>query len=99
MTAQLAEQYTRAGKANQAKVIPAGLAFARAIAQRPLLELYQPDKRHPTLAGSYLAACTTYAALHGKSPEGNRFTAGLAPELAAFLQTVAWQTVQAYSDR
>ena len=97
MTAQLAEQYTRAGKANQAKVIPAGLAFARAIAQRPLLELYQPDKRHPTLAGSYLAACTTYAALHGKSPEGNRFTAGLAPELAAFLQTVAWQTVQAYS--
>lgn len=97
MTAQLAEQYTRAGKANHAKVIPAGLAFARAIAQRPQLELYQPDKRHPTLAGSYLAACTSYAALHGKSPEGNRYTAGLAPELAAFLQTVAWQTVQAYS--
>ena len=97
MTAQLAEQYTRAGKANHAKVIPAGLAFARAIAQRPQLELYQPDKRHPTLAGSYLAACTSYAALHGKSPEGNRYTAGLAPDLAAFLQTVAWQTVQAYS--
>ena len=99
MTAQLAEQYTRVGKANGAKVIPAGLAFARAIAQRPQLELYQPDKRHPTLAGSYLAACTSYATLHGKSPEGNRYTAGLAPELAAFLQTVAWQTVQAYSDR
>jgi hypothetical protein len=96
MTAQLAEQYTRAGKANNAKVIPAGLAFARAIAQRPQLELYQPDKRHPTLEGTYLAACTTYATLHGKSPEGNRYTAGLAPELAAFLQSVAWQTVQAY---
>ena len=59
MTAQLAEQYTIAGNANDALVIPAGLAFAKAVARRPELELYQPDKRHPTLAGTYLAACTT----------------------------------------
>ena len=63
MTAQLAEQYTIAGNANDALVIPAGLAFAKAVARRPELELYQPDKRHPTLAGTYLAACTSYAAI------------------------------------
>lgn len=63
MTALLAEQYTRAGNANDALVIPAGLAFARSIAAKPDLNLYQPDKRHPSLAGSYLAAATVYAAL------------------------------------
>ena len=96
MTAQLAEQYTVAGNANDALVIPAGLAFARAIEGRPELELYQADKRHPTLAGTYLAACTTWAALSKKSPVGNSYTAGLAPELAAYLQKAAWDAVQAY---
>ena len=77
MTAQLAEQYTIAGNANDALVIPAGLAFAKAIARRPELELYQPDKRHPTLAGTYLAACTTYAAIRKRSPVGIKYDAGL----------------------
>jgi hypothetical protein len=99
MTAQLAEQYTLAGNANDALVIPAGLAFARAIARRPALELYQPDLRHPTLPGTYLAACTAYAALTGKSPVGVKYTAGLDPELAAFLQTVAADTVKDYFGR
>jgi hypothetical protein len=96
MTAQLAEQYALAGNANDALVIPAGLAFARAIARRPALELYQPDLRHPTLPGTYLAACTAYAALTGKSPVGVKYMAGLDPELATFLQTVAADTVKDY---
>ena len=99
MTAQLAEQYTVAGNANDALVIPAGLAFAKAIARRPELELYQKDKRHPTLAGTYLAACTTYAAIQKRSPVGNKYTAGLDPELATFLQTVAADTVREYFGR
>ena len=85
-----------AGNANDALVIPAGLAFAKAIARRPELELYQKDKRHPTLAGTYLAACTTYAAIQKKSPVGNKYSAGLDAELAAFLQTVAADTVREY---
>jgi len=96
MTAQLAEQYTLTGNANDALVIPAGLAFAKAISKRPSLELYQSDKRHPTLAGTYLAACTAYAAVQKKSPVGNRYTAGLDPELAEFLQGVAADTVREY---
>ena len=96
MTAQLAQAYTQAGNANDALVIPAGLAFARAIAAKPELELYQPDKRHPTLAGTYLAACTTFAALTGTSPVGNAYTAGLNADLAGYLQRTAWETVRAY---
>jgi uncharacterized protein DUF4886 len=96
MTAQLAEAYTIAGNENNALVIPAGLAFARAINKQPELNLYVPDRRHPTLAGTYLAACTSFAALTGRSPVGNPYLAGIDAPTALFLQTVAWETVQEY---
>lgn len=96
MTAQLAQAYTQAGTDNNALVIPAGLAFARSIAQKPDLNLYVADKRHPSLAGSYLAACTTYATLFKASPVDLKYTAGLDPAIARHLQTVAWETVQEY---
>jgi hypothetical protein len=96
MTEELAEAYTREGNANGALVVPAGLAFARAIKLRPDLEFYQPDKRHPQKIGSYLAMCTVYAAITGKSPVGNSYTDGIDAELAKFLQQVAWDTVQEY---
>jgi hypothetical protein len=96
MTAQLAEAYTVAGNDNNALVIPAGLAFARAIAKQPELNLYVADKRHPSLAGTYLASCVVFAALTGKSPVGNLYIAGIDAPTAKFLQTVAWETVQEY---
>jgi hypothetical protein len=96
MTAQLAEAYTVAGNENNALVIPAGLAFARAAGKQPELNLYAPDKRHPSLAGTYLAACTVFAALTGRSPVGNPYLAGIDEPTARFLQTVAWETVQDY---
>ena len=96
MTAQLAEAYTIAGNANNALVIPAGLAFARAISKQPELNLYVPDKRHPSLAGTYLASCVVFAALTGRSPVGNSYLAGIDAPTAKFLQTVAWETVQEY---
>ena len=99
MTQQLADAYTIAGNANQALVIPAGLAFARSIALRPDINLYAPDKRHPSVEGTYLSAATTYAALFGQSPLDLSFTAGLAPEVARHLRQVAWDTTQEYLGR
>ena len=96
MTAQLAEAYTVAGNANNALVIPAGLAFARARAKHPELNLYAPDKRHPSLAGTYLATCVVFAALTGRSPVGNSYLANIDAPTATFLQNVAWDTVQEY---
>ena len=96
MTEGLAEAYTQAGNENGALVIPAGLAFARAVKQLPEVSLYAPDKRHPSLAGSYLSTATVYAALVKKSPVGLSYTAGLDAGTAKALQTVAWETVQDY---
>ena len=99
MTQQLAEEYTKAANENDAFVIPAGLAFGRSMAQKPDLDLYVADLRHPSLAGTYLAACTTYASLFKRSPVGLSYTAGLDPAIARHLQTVAWETVQDYYRR
>lgn len=93
MTNQLAEAYIKAANDNEGFVIPAGLAFARATAQRPDINLYEPDKRHPSLAGTYLAACTVYAAIFKKSPVGLPYDAGLGADKAKFLQEMAEATV------
>ena len=95
-TAQLAEAYTVAGNENNALVIPAGLAFARAVSKQPELNLYAIDKRHPSAAGTYLASCVVFAALTGRSPVGNSYLANVDAQTAAFLQNVAWETVQEY---
>jgi hypothetical protein len=96
MTAALAEAYTKAGNENNALVIPAGLAFARSIAQRPDVNLYFFDKQHPSRLGTYLAACTAYASLFHKSPVGVKWYAGIDEPTATFLQTIAWETTQGY---
>ena len=96
MTEGLAEAYTVAGNANDALVIPAGLAFARVIKEHPEINLYIVDKRHPTLAGTYLGAATSYAALFKHSPVGLAYTAGLDAPTAKILQEAAWATVRAY---
>ncbi len=99
MTKELAEAYTKAGNDNRALVIPAGLAFANSIAKRPDINLYVPDLRHPSLAGTYLSALTTYGALFGRPTVGLSYDAGLPKDVAAHLQIVADETVKSYYGR
>ena len=99
MTVPLDEAYTAIGDELGARVVPVGLAFATVTEDRPTLRLRIPDAKHPTLAGTYLAACTFFASLYNASPEGLTYTAGLDENVASYLQTVAWQTVQAYEQR
>lgn len=96
MTFQLAEQYTIAGNDNDALVIPAGLAFAKALGKNQEIVLYNRDKRHPSLLGTYLSACTIYASLYRKSPVGNPYHGGIDAKTANLLQEVAWETVNDY---
>jgi hypothetical protein len=99
MTKGLADAYTEAGRQNSAHVIPAGLAFAESIAKRPDINLYVPDKRHPSLAGSYLTAATLVASVWNVNPVGSKYTAGLPADVARHLQTVAWETARSYHGR
>lgn len=94
MTARLHKAYSELGDELDAMVVPVGLAFARITTERPDLLLRIPDDRHPTLAGTYLAACTMFGALHGQSPVGLAYTADLPETVASYLQRAAWLTLQ-----
>ena len=99
MTEPLANEYIKVGKANNALVVPAGLAFANSVKKRPDLSLIIDDKRHPTLMGTYLAACTVMASVYKQNPVGSKYTAGLPADVAAHFQAVAWETAQAFHAR
>lgn len=57
---------------------------------------YRKDLKHPSEAGTYLAACVFYAALYNKTPQGLPFIANLSPQQAAKLQALAWQVLEEF---
>lgn len=58
---------------------------------------YRKDIKHPSSAGTYLAACVFYASLYNKSPEGIIFTADLDTKEALALQQLSWKIVSTFS--
>lgn len=68
--AALSYAYMRAAKDAGAQVAPVGIAWEQVREQQPLLELFYADGSHPSAAGTYLAACTFYAAIFHRSPAG-----------------------------
>ncbi|GAA6186201.1 DUF4886 domain-containing protein [Aliiglaciecola sp. NS0011-25] len=57
---------------------------------------YRRDWKHPSEAGTYLAACVFYASLYGKSPEGLIFHGTLSAEDATALQKLSWQVTREF---
>ena len=91
--ANLANVYTAFGKALNARVAPAGSAFARSLSEKPSLVLYNQDG-HPTMYGTYLAACVLYATIFGASPVGNPYSdTSITPELRMYFQHIAADTM------
>lgn len=93
--------YVDVGNEIGALVIPVGLAFDEAYRRFPDLKLHHRDGTHPSLLGTYLAACTVFATLYGLSPVGNAYRAeGLIDEaLATQLQQVAQDVVTQFFQR
>ena len=73
---------------------PVGEAFRASIAASPTLELYSPDQSHPSLEGSYLAACVFYETLFQRSVLSNTYNPGLSPTTLTFLQQTAHNIVR-----
>lgn len=89
---QITAAYSTIGKELGAIIIPAGAAWMRFLAKYDQPELYDKDHSHPTLAGSYLAACVFLAALFKTNPTGNNFApSGMSSDDAGLLQTFAWK--------
>lgn len=93
MQARLRQSYVEMADDNEALVSPVGEAFKYSRMADSTINLYSIDNSHPSVAGTYLAACTFYATLFETSPVGLSYTAGLNATQASFLQQIAYQTV------
>ena len=65
----VAQSYRNAATASKALVFPAGEAWEESLRMDGSLALYDPDRLHPTPAGSYLAALIVTHGLTGVEPE------------------------------
>jgi hypothetical protein len=94
----LSSAYSHAGALVDGMVSPVGLAWAFARRTMPGLDLYEADGSHPNLAGTYLVACTMFAAITGEDPSGIGYCCdpSLAPAEKLMLQQVAWEAVSEY---
>ncbi|HIB02155.1 MAG TPA: hypothetical protein EYO31_09980, partial [Phycisphaerales bacterium] len=79
---------------SNASVSPVGISWKNSIALDSMINLYSGDNSHPSIYGSYLAACTFYSSIFKKSCVGSAFwPVGVDSATAVFLQTVASNTV------
>jgi hypothetical protein len=92
----IADAYVRISQETGATVVPVGLAWQRFLNKSNQPVLHDRDRSHPTLAGSYLAACVFYSVLYRESPIGiENEVDGLSQVSVALLQKTAWQACQA----
>ena len=97
MITDIKKMYIEAGNKNNALVIPVGIAFENAYSAMPNIELHKPfDGSHPSLLGTYLAACVVFGSITQKSPSGlnyNYFNT-INDSDREFLQKIAHETVE-----
>lgn len=68
MDSLLRERYITMGKENHASVCPAGKVWHYIRHNYPKIELYSADNSHPSIAGTYAAACAFYTMIFEKDP-------------------------------
>ncbi|HJZ93598.1 MAG TPA: hypothetical protein VKE40_22170 [Gemmataceae bacterium] len=89
----ITDAYTGIGRELGATVAPVGRAWQDVLRRHDRLVLHDRDQSHPTLAGSYLAACVFLAVLFKESPIGiESDVPGLKEADISLLQSAAWRT-------
>jgi hypothetical protein len=89
MNGRLRDAYLRIADSANAAVSPVAVAWKYVRDNHPNINLYQQDGSHPSLEGSYLAACVFYTSLFHKSSVGSTYNPGIDPSNATILQAVA----------
>jgi hypothetical protein len=94
----ITDAYAGIGRELGATVVPVGPAWQRFLRQHDRPALHDKDHSHPTLAGSYLAACVFLAVLFRESPVGvEAGAAGLSEKDVALLQGAAWEERRSFT--
>lgn len=85
-TAMMAEK-------SNALVSPIGDAFAICRAERPDINLYDPDNKHQSAFGTYLKSCVNYLLIFGEPFTADATDCGYDHESTAYLRSLAERVV------
>jgi hypothetical protein len=95
---QIAQAHRSLGRELSVDVAPVAVAWQRVLRERPDLDLFAPDREHPSIHGTYLETCVVYATVMRSSPMPLRYVApGISDSDASYLRRVAWETFQAWT--
>ena len=89
MNERLYNAYMRIADSTEGMVAAAGASWKYVRDTYPAIQLYSGDGSHPSLAGTYLTACTLYASLFQSPVTGAAYFAGLDAQTAVQLQSAA----------
>lgn len=78
---------------NNAILSPVGAVWKYIRANYPSIDLYQADESHPSVAGTYAAACCFYSTIFRKDPTAITFNATLSSTDATNIRTAVKQIV------
>ena len=93
MQEELRNSYVQMANDNAALVAPVGRAWQSSWTQDSSINLWSSDNSHPSIEGSYLAACVFYETILRKSCVNAPFISSVTNLNALFLQQVAHQIV------
>jgi hypothetical protein len=93
MNERLRAAYLRIADSASAAVSPVGVAWKYVRDHFPNINLYQQDGSHPSLEGTYLAACVFYSSFFQKSCTNNNYNPGIDAATALILQQVGSSVV------
>ena len=85
----LRDNYVALAQWNDAYTAPVGAAWKQVRDTHPLINLYQADGSHPSVEGTYLAACVFYSTIFQESCVGSTFNSSLPADTAAILRSIA----------
>jgi hypothetical protein len=105
--AEWTESYLGIARELKARVCPAGMAVETVLKKKPKFGFHADPIGHPTPAGTYLVACTFFATIYDRSPEGlpasvktrSGLEVGVKSEDLELVHASAWEAVQAVKER
>lgn len=89
MQSRLRNAYLRFADTAQASVAPVGMAWKYVRDNYPSIDLYSSDGSHPSVAGTYVAACTFYTSIFRTSVDATNFISSLNSSDAESIQEAA----------
>ncbi len=81
------DRYMSFSELNNSEVTPVGVVWKYIKENYPGINLYQSDASHPSLEGSYLAACCFYTSIFRKNPDLITYNHGLSASTASIIRS------------